>query len=183
MPMELHVVDDDSDGSEPEEINVRTAKEAIKTSIAQQKNAIKNANDLLKKKRQLIDERNCQQKKAKQSVVDKLSDDVLNEITIGSKNPEIKTSDETSKDDTKQVSRKKKNKKKKSFKLITESTRFDVIDMNEDLKQMSSAVMTNKKSCVNFKDEMLYNRKRNHRISSKIHQFYTHKQRLSTNRK
>src|SRR6185437_3985832 len=74
---------DDSDGSEPEEIDVKATKEAIVSTFENQRNAIKKYNDLKRSKRQVINDKYCQQKTRKNEIkIEKLSTDLLNDISM-----------------------------------------------------------------------------------------------------
>jgi hypothetical protein len=165
---------DDSDGSEPEEIDVKATKEAIVSTFENQRNAIKKYNDLKRSKRQTINDKYCQQKTRKnETKIEKLSTDLLNDISMDGSDKK-KDNESDPKDQT--LVKRRAKRVKKSFGIETESTHFDVLDVNHDLLDLMAMKANDKNNGINFKDKMLFDRKRHKRLSSSAQKSYFDKQ-------
>jgi hypothetical protein len=150
--------------SEPEEINVKSSEENAKKLFRNERKAIQSLKSINKSKRKLENDKYFEQKSAKNfNQIEKLSQNLLNEVNFDNNdiNQEFnKTIDNKS-------LRNKSKIKSKPIVLTTESTHFDVIDVNNDLKQMTTnKAFDGKKNLLNFKDQMLYNNKRHKRMKT-----------------
>jgi len=157
----MHTPDSDS---EPEEVNVKSSKELAKQLFINERKAIQSLINDKKLKRKLDNNRYIQQKEAKRNNnIEKLSQNLLDEINIDRQETNEKTKDSNGGEGN----QKKSKIRDRRVCLETESTHFDVIDINNDLPKLAQNKFNNeKKNVLNFKDKMIYNNRRHKRVGS-----------------
>ena len=157
-----HLADDsrDSDDSAPEEVTLQTSKQEVMRVISDQKKAIQSNINAIKNKRKLISDKFTEQKINKQlgdKSLDRLPMTLLEEV-------DIERVEEKPKSEEIIVETNKRAKKRKKS-LETPSTKFDVFNTSKDLSQILIHQLNDKKSGLNFKDQMIFGKRRVKRFS------------------
>lgn len=168
----------ETEDSEPEEIDTKTSKNVMIEEFDNQKKAVRDYIETNKNKRKQINDKYVKQKINKRNdfkSIEKLSQNILNEINFDSEE-KTKTVEKPKDKQKDKPFVKKSLKKKKSFELKTRSTRFDVINVNKDLPKIIEIKAKSKKNAINFKDNMIFDKRRNKRIASSKQKSLVNKQ-------
>lgn len=155
--MLLEMMDSDS---EPEEITQESSKKIVTKLLEDEKQARNVVAKRRKQKRRLQIERNTeQQQQKKQSLnIERLPENLLQEVEIKiNSKPSI---EEEIVDDQPQQKRKEVKKVEKI--LETSATRFMATTV-EELSKPKDKDFYRKSACLNFRDQMLFDKKRNRR--------------------